>query len=199
MTTWASKVFLHLFRCHKTLHHLHVLPCTCTRKDSAHQMQLELQKAAEGCYMRHCSHGCLCAEQRLSLWMRYPEISKLHRLLAATYERDLGWPAGYVPENQNQWCRVDQTATDTHTNSTHTIAVSICPLPKRPKYIQIFPRSSKRQNLTQHAGVWHPVDIIGLTGKLQAVASLFGFDCNEVGFWDTLSQKIFSERCQELF
>lgn len=50
---------------------------------------------------------------------------------------------------------------------------------------------SEHRNLTQHVGVWQPFYIIGLTGKLQAVASLFGFNCKEVGFWDTLSQKIF--------
>lgn len=89
-------------------------------------------------------------------------------------------------KKHNYWCRVNKE----RSSPLHT------PFPNRPH--------AKDQNITkypfrwaplsvvttQHVGVWQLVYIIGLMGKLQAVASLFGFDCKEVGFWDTLSQKI---------
>ncbi len=51
-----------------------------------------------------------------SVWTRYPEISRLHRLLAATYERDLTLPGGNIQKTNNHWYCVNKE----RSSSLHT-------------------------------------------------------------------------------
>lgn len=79
-----------------------------------------------------------------SVWMRYPEISRLHRLFAATYKRDLILPGGNTQKTHNQWCQVNKMDTEIHhkerSSPLHTLHSPFpnCPHAKDP-YITKYP------------------------------------------------------------